>query len=203
MEKNKVLVIEQSEIMRDGIGAILRSHSYRYEIINAVDVSEIRNYLTLLDDFIILINPAIFFHSQDDTLRKIKKETSGCNFKLVALIYSYYDEQVLSMFDECIYINETSESIISKIDNLFNHKQKTVNGENAPTLSQRELDVVKLVALGLSNKEIADELNISIHTVISHRKNITTKLGVKSASGLTFYAVLNKLIDYSDFEKTV
>lgn len=56
-------------------------------------------------------------------------------------------------------------------------------------ISQRELDVLRLVALGLLNKEIADKLNISLNTVLSHRKNITSKLGIKTVSGLIFYCI--------------
>ena len=51
------------------------------------------------------------------------------------------------------------------------------------------------VAKGKMNKEIADQLHISIHTVISHRKNISRKTGIKSVSGLTVYALLNNMID--------
>jgi DNA-binding CsgD family transcriptional regulator len=57
------------------------------------------------------------------------------------------------------------------------------------TISQRELEVLKLVALGFLNKEIADKLNISLNTVLSHRKNITAKLGIKTVSGLAFYCL--------------
>ena len=60
-------------------------------------------------------------------------------------------------------------------------------------LSQREKDVLRLIARGYLNKEIANELFISINTVLSHRKNITAKLGIKSVSGLTFYAMMNDL----------
>jgi DNA-binding CsgD family transcriptional regulator len=67
------------------------------------------------------------------------------------------------------------------------------SGENDLTL--REKEVLTLVAMGFSNKEIADNLFISIHTVITHRKNITAKLGIKSISGLTVYAIINRLID--------
>ena len=73
--------------------------------------------------------------------------------------------------------------------------------EEAPvrgSLSQREIDVLRLVALGYINKEIADELSISLNTVLSHRKNITAKLGIRSASGFSFYALMNGLIDPSD-----
>ena len=61
-------------------------------------------------------------------------------------------------------------------------------------LSQREVEVLRLVASGYINKEIADNLNISLNTVLTHRKNITAKLGIKSVSGLTFYAMMNGLV---------
>ena len=62
-------------------------------------------------------------------------------------------------------------------------------------LSVREIEVLVLIAQGLINKEIADRLGISLTTVISHRKNITEKLGIKSVSGLTIYAVMNGYIE--------
>lgn len=62
-------------------------------------------------------------------------------------------------------------------------------------LSAREIEVLVLVTKGLINKEIADKLNISLTTVISHRKNITEKLGIKSVSGLTIYAVMHGYIE--------
>jgi DNA-binding CsgD family transcriptional regulator len=68
----------------------------------------------------------------------------------------------------------------------------------ASSLSAREIEVLSLVARGHINKHIADVLSISLHTVISHRKNITSKLGIKTVSGLTMYAVLNGLISSKD-----
>jgi len=62
-------------------------------------------------------------------------------------------------------------------------------------LSERERDVLIQIVRGLSNKEIADVLCISMHTVISHRKNITRKLNIHSTAGLTIYAIVNKLVD--------
>ena len=68
---------------------------------------------------------------------------------------------------------------------------------NAQTniLSSREIEVLSLIAKGLMNKEIADRLNIALTTVISHRKNIQEKLGVKTVSALTIYAVMHGLVD--------
>lgn len=62
-------------------------------------------------------------------------------------------------------------------------------------LSQREIEVLVQIASGLTNKEIAEQLNISVTTVISHRKNIMEKLNVRSVSGLTIYAVMNGYIE--------
>lgn len=62
-------------------------------------------------------------------------------------------------------------------------------------LTEREIEVLILVSKGLINKEIADKLNIGLTTVITHRKNITEKLGIKSVSGLTMYAVMMGFIE--------
>jgi DNA-binding NarL/FixJ family response regulator len=62
-------------------------------------------------------------------------------------------------------------------------------------LSDREIDVMSLIVQGYINKEIADRLNIGLSTVITHRKNIMDKLGFKSVSALTIYAVMHGYVD--------
>jgi regulator of cell morphogenesis and NO signaling len=69
-------------------------------------------------------------------------------------------------------------------------------------LSSREKEILVCVAKGMINKEIADHLNISVHTVISHRKNITRKTGIKTVAGLTVYAFLNNLLDINSTQRT-
>ena len=70
----------------------------------------------------------------------------------------------------------------------------------AEELSDREKEILMCVAKGMQNKEIADTCNISVSTVITHRKNITRKTGIKSVAGLTVYALLNRLINTSNIE---
>ena len=65
-------------------------------------------------------------------------------------------------------------------------------------LTRRETDVLVLVAKGLMSKEIAERLHISVHTVISHRKNITRKTNIKSVAGLALYALMNNLMEEGD-----
>lgn len=71
------------------------------------------------------------------------------------------------------------------------------NPDNGEALSERERDVIISVVQGMSNKEIADHLCISINTVITHRRNIARKLQIHSAAGLTIYAIVNNLVDIS------
>ncbi|MCR5744518.1 MAG: helix-turn-helix transcriptional regulator, partial [Bacteroidales bacterium] len=68
-------------------------------------------------------------------------------------------------------------------------------------LSDREKEILVSVAMGLLNKEIADKHHISINTVITHRKNITRKIGIKTVAGLTAYAILNNLVDINAIEQ--
>lgn len=82
-------------------------------------------------------------------------------------------------------INAVLKNLISSLG-----EEEILPGE----LSQREKEVLKLIASGKINKEIADELCISVNTVITHRKNLSTKLGIKSASGLSLYALMNGII---------
>ena len=78
---------------------------------------------------------------------------------------------------------KSSSTVLPKIDS-----------PETEALSERERDVLVQIVNGLSNKEIADKLYISVHTVITHRKNITRKLNIHSTAGLTIYAIVNKLV---------
>ncbi|WP_034541736.1 response regulator transcription factor [Phocaeicola paurosaccharolyticus] len=101
-------------------------------------------------------------------------------------------------------INQNEKQLIKSLLSLqkYGHSNETIPNQNHPVhekdsldLSPREIEVLVLITKGLINKEIADKLNISLTTVISHRKNITEKLGLKSVSSLTVYAIMNGYIE--------
>ncbi len=87
--------------------------------------------------------------------------------------------------------------IIEDLERMQRRRRSTP-GPRVAALTSREIAVLKLVAKGRINKEIADALSISLHTVISHRKNIAAKTGIKTIAGLTMYAVLNGLVSSRD-----
>lgn len=96
-------------------------------------------------------------------------------------------------------IHQDEQSLANDIRQLRQYGHPGMQQPSCPDaaceLSAREVEVLKLITQGFINKEIADRLNISLTTVISHRKNLTEKLGIKSVSGLTVYAVMNGLIE--------
>ena len=94
--------------------------------------------------------------------------------------------------------------MVRLLENPQRYHERTPVREEEPAerleLSAREKEILVSVAQGLLNKEIADKHNISINTVITHRKNITRKTGIKTVPGLTVYAILNNLIDIKEIE---
>lgn len=93
-------------------------------------------------------------------------------------------------------IFQSQQGLTKDLHRLLRKEQ----GQTSPRITDddltiREIEVLRLVTEGFINKEIADKLGISLTTVISHRKNITEKLGIKSVSGLTIYAVMNGYTD--------
>ena len=94
--------------------------------------------------------------------------------------------------------------MVRLLENPHHSREGVAASEKADTerqeLSDREKEILVSVAQGLLNKEIADKHNISINTVITHRKNITRKIGIKTVAGLTVYAILNNLIDINAIE---
>ena len=89
-----------------------------------------------------------------------------------------------------------NDGISSRLSDII----KSVEGKDG--VSEREKDIIVCLVQGMSNKEIADHLFISVNTVITHRRNIAKKLDIRSVAGLTIYAIANNLIDQSILSKT-
>ena len=120
--------------------------------------------------------------------------------KTIVLTLGLDNATTLSDFHS-LCVNVPEKQLVKSLLALEQHAH--ANGRNLPPvqrqqpnpLSDREIEVLSLVAQGHINKEIADILNISLPTVVSHRKNITEKLGMKSISALTIYAVMHGYVD--------
>lgn len=185
-----IIIIETSPIILEGLVSILNKLAFKCNIEYVASLEEIA--LTYRKSYeLAIINPS-FIQNSPKSFNALKSEFS--NTKWLGLQYSFYDQKTLSLLDATITISNTPEFIINTIHKLLVDENQQVQGSTQDVLSEREIDVLKLLATGMSNKEIADKLNISANTVITHRKNISQKTGIKSISGLTIFAVVQKLI---------
>ena len=118
------------------------------------------------------------------------------NNMLTATLYDLYNNEEWLQLHAKVE-NEILVPVIKNMEMNISTGADVLNVEEGgeSTLSPREREVVSCLAMGLSNKEIASKLNISINTVITHRKNIAAKLSIHSVAGITIYAIVNNLVD--------
>ena len=128
------------------------------------------------------------------------------NNQLTATLHDIYENEVWlrqhAMVEDHIFVpairwleQMTKQSDVAR--NISDMVFKAGSGQSSDSLSDREKDVIVALVQGMSNKEIADHLCISVNTVITHRRNIARKLQIHSPAGLTIYAIVNNLVDIS------
>lgn len=189
----KILLIMPSKVIARGIEAVLSElGEFRVEGIlsDLSHVSEAR--LRNMDADVILIDPVLADYSSRMNVRSRISEYSSA--AVVALKSVPMDEEQLKQYDGAVGLYDDPVAIVRKLRESLSSREESPESEGYD-LSAREKDILVCVAKGMLNKEIADHYNISIHTVITHRKNITRKTGIKTVAGLTVYALLNNLID--------
>lgn len=194
----KVLLIIPSRIMVRGIEGVFNDlGEFRVEgILSDISrTSETR--LKNMDADIIIIDPIVFDYATRPVGRSVIAEYSDA--AVVALQTAVMEDDLWKQYDEVINVYDTPATIIKKMRSALTSRLD-VPKSDSHELSTREKEILICVAKGMLNKEIADLYNISIYTVITHRKNITRKTGIKTVAGLTVYALLNNLIDSSAVE---
>ena len=196
MNKSRIhiAVLEPYAIVYEGISNILLSLDPRFMIFQFESCDDLLSSLNQKSFDLVLINPSLV-QNRMKGIQAVRKNTK--NTRWVALVYAFYEEEFLALFDARIYISDSSTVIHDRMNHLLSSRIETKTFPPQEHLTERETDVLIQLVHGLSNKEIADKLNISIHTVVSHRKNISQKTGIKSQSGLTIYAISNQIVSLS------
>lgn len=194
-KKYRVTIIEPSEIVSAGLKFLIE-YAGTFQVTKIFHNIQEYNESPSGNPNIIIINPSLLSASGGENTKFISAKD---NTSIIAINYGAYDEDNLRNFDGCIGIFNSKEQIEKKLQASLKISSDKEQDDNSNELSIREREILTAVAKGKTNKEIADEFNLSIHTVISHRKNISHKLGINSIAGLTIYAVMNKLLDVEDF----
>ncbi len=193
--KVSFLILEKSYVIRSGLMKILGDFPETGKVYELEDSRFLFKIINREQVDVLIVN-AKLIEDLTDVLHKIRNKFDNLN--LIIFVGTRRSEDNFPGFDLKISVDESKTDIIEKFQKLI-QKIKPFEKENlSEELSEREKDVVKQIALGKTNKEIGEALFISTHTVITHRKNITRKLGIKTVSGLTVYAILNNLIKIDD-----
>ena len=195
-----IVVAESSVIIRSGLSAVLkRLPNMDVHPVEVTSAEALSNYANLHQPDVIIINPA-FEGGFGLHAFKTAHPRLG-HTKYVALLSSVITNNLLKEYDDHFSICDELDVIASKLNSLTHAQEEETEKENdAETLSQREKEIITCVVKGMTNKAIADKLYLSIHTVITHRRNIARKLQIHSPAGLTIYAIVNKLVELSDIQ---
>ena len=185
-----IVLISPSDIILAGLSEILKG-SQAGEIIQLHRGDEIFDYPQLTGHFLVIASSEELEKSSTLIGKILSHEGSVQFMNLQPEPVSVNTNLALNLFDSPALICYKANEIL----NTFPVSQPK---DKDTELTRREMEVLRLLTKGYSNKEIADQLFVSTHTVISHRKNISEKTGIKSASGMTMYAILKKIIDVND-----
>ena len=192
-DKILIAVAESSVIVRSGLVSVLkRLPDMEVEVVEVTSKDGIRHCMEMHTPQILIVNPQLEGWFEVDAFRQCYKQ----DVKLVSLLCSMVDSSQLKGYDERVTLFDDMASLEKKITELLNIADEEEPDQDA--LSQREKEIVGCIVRGMTNKEIAEKLFISVHTVMTHRKNITRKLQIHSAAGLTIYAIVNKLVELSE-----
>ncbi len=201
-ESIRVAVAERSLILRSGvIAALKRSFSGSIQFIELETPEDFDRNIRLYSPNILVANP--LFGGQFSVERCRQSNDLGLKeTKIVALVSSIIAPQALQLYDASIGLYDTDEQLRELMDRLmgFDKTPEDAQPEGDEQLSQREKEIIVEVVKGKTNKEIAEDLSLSVFTVLTHRRNISRKLQIHSASALAIYAIANKLVKMSDIK---
>ena len=185
-----LLIVEPSDIIREGLSSILEGE---FNILAPLrDANDLQLRLPALQPDVLLINPTLLATPVRMQLAALQQIRPGMS--IVALVYQYVAPDALQPFKTVLDIREPQNRVVQILRESMGNENDGQGESESYELSDRESEVLVLVAQGCSSKEIADRLCISVHTVNTHRKNITRKTGIKTVAGLAVYAMLHNLV---------
>ncbi len=198
MKQLKILLIEDSFVVREGIKSLLNLTRRLYSMEeNDKPCKELSRKLIKTRPNLVIAKTELL-----NEIPVFPRKTDAGPVYFIGLTHDHsVKPRDTSRFDFIIPITGDKNTLLNQLEQILDKIFPQKAESESSALSQRERTILKYVALGFTNNEISEQLFISVHTVMTHRKNITRKLGIKTVSGLTVYAILNKLIHTEDLKQ--
>ena len=192
MKRHTIVRATSSPILTAGLNSILRSMT---DMTVETKVSSADNLFSTVNH----LSPAAIIADMADF--NILGELKRCRDltptpAIIGLSHSVLPPETSRLADATL-------SVYDSADNLREILQRTISDASDTTpgdLTPREKEVIKGIVKGLSNKEIASEINVSVNTVMTHRRNIASKLRIHSPAGLTIFAIVSKLVSLDEIK---
>ncbi len=193
METIYVNIADRSQLVRLGLISVLVRLNYSLNIHETASVDKLNLALRKEHKSLLIVSNSFLNNCPLEIFSLISARHKQLHIVLIKDAEAGINR--ISDFNDIIDFDDVEKTIYNKLEKQIQEIWKPSEiSRITDEISTREKEVLKLVALGMTNKEIAEKLFISSHTVITHRKNITAKLGIKTIAGLTVYAIINKLI---------
>ncbi len=198
-EVARIAIAEISVIVRSGVAVLLKHlPDVTVQPLELTSPEGLHDCMQAHVPDILIINPTFGGWFNVEAFRSAYGASA---VKIVALVTGLIEPGSLKEYDERMTILDDPRTVSDLISRLLHQGKEDQDDEpEQESLSQREKEIIVCVVKGMINKEIADKLNISIHTVITHRRNISRKLQIHSPSGLTIYAIVNKLVELNEIK---
>ena len=195
MKKASFLIAIDSYIIRKGVVTILRNISGAELLLDTSSPDMFKNQVKEQEpDYIVI--------SSDLYEKTIQFFSDHPHLTEKTILLDSHENELNSAFAVGrMNLTSSKKEIVEQFENLvepYLHKKE----DFVSILSDREVTILKYIATGYTNRQIAEKLFLSLHTVTTHRKNIGNKLGIKSVSGLTVYAIVNNIISIEDIANT-
>lgn len=185
-----VLLVEPIDVVRAGIASIMRQGGIVLHLIETPSVHNAKRSMHGLKPDLVLSNSTLI-----PPPRTLLEELAlPASTPVCAIVHKPEPEPLDNAYATTLSIFDSQEVWMTRIRNLKMHQT------NSSDLTDREREVLRMLTLGLSNKEAANVLGISTHTVITHRKNIIEKTDIRSLSGLTLYAIINGIVNIDEIK---
>lgn len=190
-----IAIMVYSDIIYQGLHTVLLQSDLNCSICKVDSLEDFQEIIHSKKVDVLVTNPMQLVNRT----KEVKKlRNNNPKLSIIGINMGLIDNELNQILDDTFTIYDSTNQVLNKINKTTENNDNKSNSTD--NLTEREIDVLTNLAHGKSNKEIAESLNISIHTVVTHRKNISAKTGIRSQSGLAIYAISKKIVSIDEID---